>query len=421
MWIAEDEQLQNGKFELQGGKYVLKARIGSTGGYGCLFKAWQKDLEGYVVVKMAHPSLDEDLLKVFSEEGKNLQRLSERLHPNIVRVRDFFKEDKTPCIVMDYIDGKDLKQLIEEKGALPEGQARIYIYQISEALKTVHSAGLIHRDIKPANIMITSDNKAFLVDFGISIEHGTLTQNLSASVGTPQYTPLDQDGKSKEVTMDVYALAATFYHALTGQPPKTYADRCNYEGLTPPKSLAPHISDYVNEAIVKGLELKPEKRPQSMDEWIRLIEGLPASFVTTSALMANQEVDPLKLLFLMYNAAFKSGNFDKVLEYQDEQQNTSSLRKQLFLAVILSIIFAIGGSLYLCWDIIQESPGWYRTRKIELSWKWQLLVAEVRKGPSNWYAKRKAYLPWVWRIGLGIAFIVSGWIVIKFKLLGFPT
>lgn len=202
-------------------------------------------------------------------------KLAKCSHPHIVRIDEVIHEDSLWCIVMEYIDGEDLANRVENQGALLEAEALRYIQQIGAALTVVHNNGLLHRDIKPQNIMMrSSTSEAVLIDFGIARE---FTQNLTQThtqMLADGFAPIEQyDKKAKRgAYTDVYALAATLYFVLTGEVPRLAPVRAIGTHLEEPKNINPSISDRVNQAILKGMEVKPEDRPQSVREWLALLQ-----------------------------------------------------------------------------------------------------------------------------------------------------
>jgi serine/threonine protein kinase len=178
-------------------------------------------------------------------------------------------------MVMEYIDGEDLGTLVENHGVLSEEIALKYIQQIGEALTVVHNNGLLHRDIKPQNIMIRSGkSEAVLIDFGIARE---FTPNLSKThtkILSDGFAPIEQyDARAKRGAFtDVYALAATLYSLLTGELPTIAPMRAIGTEIEEAKKINSKISDRVNHAIIKGMEIKPENRPQSINEWLSLLD-----------------------------------------------------------------------------------------------------------------------------------------------------
>ncbi|PMB22517.1 serine/threonine protein kinase [Fischerella thermalis] len=203
-------------------------------------------------------------VKRFIQEGQCLAKLSQTQHPNIVRVSDLFHEGGIYCLVMDFVQGESLYNLVQRRGALPPEEAIKYIGQIGEALKIVHRDGLVHRDAHPANIMVQQDEKAILIDFGIAGEivpsAGYLSSKHPANI---VFAPYEQMGGSRLPSVDVYTLAASLYFAITGQRPATSLDRKLYQvPLIPPQQHIPSISDELNQAILKGMELEAQDRPQ---------------------------------------------------------------------------------------------------------------------------------------------------------------
>ncbi|MDM9379357.1 serine/threonine-protein kinase [Chlorogloeopsis sp. ULAP01] len=206
--------------KLQGDKYIIEQVLGQ-GGFGITYKARHKFLNNLVVIKTPNESLQHDpeypkYVKRFIEEGQRLEKLYEETkHPNIVRVRDFFCEGDTYCLVMDFLQGENLFNLVQQRGALPTDEAVQYIRQIGEALKVVHQAGLVHRDAHPGNIMVQQDGKAVLIDFGIAGEIVPTTVS-SKFFGNEAFMPYEQRSGGREPRVDVYSLAASLYYSVTG-------------------------------------------------------------------------------------------------------------------------------------------------------------------------------------------------------------
>ncbi|MBE9198097.1 serine/threonine protein kinase [Nodularia sp. LEGE 06071] len=260
--------------KLFGGRYIIEKHLGE-GGMGITYLA--KNLKGELrVIK----TLREEILnrkvkdKLKQDFKQETLRLALCRHPHIVEIKDYFDEGDLPCTVMEYIEGEDLGERIETKGALPEAEALQYIRQIGEALTVVHEKGLLHRDLKPSNIMIRAGKpEAVLIDFGLArqfipgavLDH---TEHL-----TPGYAPPEQYLSQAErgEYIDVYALAATLYTLLTGQKPISAFERQYNYNLKQPQYLNSSISDRVNEAIMKGMELDYKSRPQSVREWLDLL------------------------------------------------------------------------------------------------------------------------------------------------------
>jgi serine/threonine protein kinase len=261
--------------QLQGDKYIIEQVLGQ-GGFGITYKARHSILNNLVVIKTPNDSLKNDpeygnYIKRFIDEGQRLEKLSQIQHPNIVRVRDLFDEGGTYCLVMDFVQGDSLFNLVQTRGALPPEEALKYITQIGDALKIVHQAGLVHRDAHPGNIMVQQDGKAVLIDFGIAGE--TMPTTISSRFfGNPGFAPHEQMRGDRKPYVDVYSLAASLYYAVTGKRPTESFNRKAYNmPLVSPIEHVPSISNELNQAILTGMEVEPENRPQTMQEWLELL------------------------------------------------------------------------------------------------------------------------------------------------------
>lgn len=284
-WIAGQQ--------LQGGKYVIEKVLG-LGGFGITYKALQVELNRLVVIKTPNEHLSHDpeyekYIARFIKEGKILARLSQDPHPHIVGVIDLFQEGNTHCLVMEFVEGETLFEVVKRRGALPANEIVQCIFQIGEALVNVHQAGLVHRDAHPGNIMLRSNGKAVLIDFGIAKELVPQTVSSTGNAGNKGFAPYEQMTRgSREPTVDVYCLTATLYYALTGQPPtNSLARKLENFPLKPPKQIIPSISHQLNQVILKGMALEAQDRPQSMHLFLEMLEA------SQEMLEASQETLPL--------------------------------------------------------------------------------------------------------------------------------
>ncbi len=259
---------------LQGGKYKLEAVLG-RGGFGLTFRAHQTYLDQVVVIKTLHeshwrsPNLA-DLQRQFQDEARRLAMCS---HPNVVRVSDFFIEDDLPYMVMDYIPGRSLADIVLPSNPLPVKASVDYISQIGRALQAVHAKGLLHRDVKPQNIMIHQlTGEAILIDFGIARE---LTQNSAqthTSIVSEGYAPIEQylPKAHRSAATDVYGLAATLYTLLTAEVPVAAVLR-DRNPLAPIRQLRPDVKEPMAAAIDQGMNLELPDRPQSVGRWLTML------------------------------------------------------------------------------------------------------------------------------------------------------
>jgi len=263
---------------LQGGKYTLDEMLGQ-GGFGVTFKATHHLLGQTVVIKtlnllnQSHPQFAK-MEQQFQDEAR---RLALCLHPNIVRVNDFFEEAEVPYLVMDYIPGQTLEQLVFPDRPLPEATAIYYMQQIGAALEVVHANGLLHRDIKPQNIILRQGTEeVILIDFGIAREFTDGKTQTHTSLISEGYAPIEQYVMQERRTpaTDVYGLAATLYALLTAQVPVASILR-ERRPMAVPRDLRPELTAAVNQAVMRGMAVEAHYRPKTVAEWVALLPGEP--------------------------------------------------------------------------------------------------------------------------------------------------
>ena len=219
----------------------------------------------------ATPSQLEQAYTQFRREALTLAQLD---HPNLPKVYDFFVEGGRSYLVMDYVAGPDLRQLVDQTRArgefLSESVVLDWTWQLLDALEYLHTPipPVIHRDIKPSNIKLTAQGRVKLVDFGLvkpMDPDDPRTITVARGVGSLPYTPLEQYGGGGEHTdprSDIYALGATLYHLLTGRAPVTAQQRFLEPGLlTTPHRLNPDIAPHIEKALLAALAMHPDKRP----------------------------------------------------------------------------------------------------------------------------------------------------------------
>jgi serine/threonine protein kinase len=204
-------------------------------------------------------------LDKFWEEASQLALFN---HPNIVKVKDFFKENGSAYMVMEFVEGVSLRQLILESGPLPINNAISLFNQLLDAVEIVHNASMLHRDIKPDNILLKPDQSLVLIDFGSArefLEGKTLTQT---AMLTPGYAPIEQYGSKRQrgAFTDIYALGATLYFMITGVKPIDATDRYAEE-MPAPHQLNSEISLQLSSAIMLAMQMRPEDRFQSVSEF----------------------------------------------------------------------------------------------------------------------------------------------------------
>jgi eukaryotic-like serine/threonine-protein kinase len=266
---------------LQNGKYCLDQELG-RGSFGITYKATDSLLDRQVAIKMLDPFLGEnsnltDWIGQFQNEARRLAKCS---HINIVRVIDFCCENGLPYIVMDYIQGQTLDQILQDDNPLSEITALEYVRQIGEALSVVHEQSLLHQDIKPKNLILRRDTQqVVLIDFGIAREFSPELLRNYTNLFSEGYAPIEQYmvGTPRTSATDVYGLAATLYTLLTTKIPTSAISRVHGCILESPREIRSELSERVSEAVMWGMALEPERRPSSVSEWLASLTEATAS------------------------------------------------------------------------------------------------------------------------------------------------
>jgi serine/threonine protein kinase len=247
-----------------------------------VFKARHCETGELVAIKIlcADDARDPLLLKRFEQEFHAVRTLDD---PRIVRGLDFGRQGALYYLVMEFLDGKTLHEHLQVRGCLPESEALSVVTQIGQALHHAHERGMIHRDVKPKNILLTTDGRVCLTDFGLVkwLESGVNLTLSRMALGTPCFMAPEQFDDSKRIDRrcDVYGLAATLYMAITGETPfltKRYLStlRKKVSGeIAPPRQLVPGLCMRVDWAILRALSPSPAMRPSSCAEFIRDLTG----------------------------------------------------------------------------------------------------------------------------------------------------
>ena len=203
------------------------------------------------------------------------QTLAQFQHPNICYVHRSFEENNTAYMVMEYIKGSTLLQILKEHGNFDEQNAINCILQLSEAMRTIHAANVLHRDIKPGNVLLAEDGRIVLIDFGTAREFAAGEAKHMTTMLTPGYAPIEQYtqlGKLGPYT-DIYSAGATLYHLLSGQQPIPATDQANGAVLVPPRQLNAAVSQTVSDAVMWAMQMNADHRPQTVDDFINGLAG----------------------------------------------------------------------------------------------------------------------------------------------------
>jgi serine/threonine protein kinase/Tol biopolymer transport system component len=247
-------------------RYQIRENLGQ-GGMGSVYRAIDENLSVDVAVK-ENLFTTEEYARQFRLEAVILANIR---HPNLPRVSDHFViAGEGQYLVMDFIDGEDLRQRMERVGILPEDEVILIGAAICDALSYLHARKppILHRDIKPGNVKISPDGHIFLVDFGLAkVFQGNQATTTGARAMTPGYSPPEQYGTARTDTRtDIYSLGATLYAALTGVIPEDGLARAmDNAQLTPLRKRNPDVSRHLATAIEKAMEVDPSDRFQTAD------------------------------------------------------------------------------------------------------------------------------------------------------------
>jgi len=290
--VTEDEQLI-------AGRYRLIAKIGS-GGMGVVWRAKDEVLgrtvavKALMVVSIVDASEEDERVRRAMREARIAARLH---HPNVIGVYDVVDQDGRPFLVMEYLESSSLSEMLAEGSRLDVHEAARIGAQVAAALASAHDAGIVHRDVKPGNVLIANDGTVKLTDFGISRAVGDTTVTASGVLlGTLSYiAPEVARGQSADARSDVYALGATLYAALEGEPPSGTGDsaiaqlyRIAHEDITPPVNAGP-----LTPVLMWMLERDPDLRP-TMQQVQRALEETESAQAepATAPLPAESEQEP---------------------------------------------------------------------------------------------------------------------------------
>jgi serine/threonine protein kinase len=267
---------------LRGGAYTVLGVMG-RGGFGVTYKAM--GTRGTVAIKESFPfdlatrlpsgrvvsrerTEFERLLVRFQHEAETLQLLK---HPSATQFLEFFEENGTAYLVMEFLRGDTLEARIERRETLRFMEARRVLFAVLEGLRELHGLGLLHRDIKPANLIFTKTGVE-LIDYGSAVKYRLHERIKRERLLTPMYAPLEQFGETVALSpaTDFYALGATLYHALTLHAPPSALERAAGTAFDPAAAL-PAGDATVTEIVTRCLEMRMEDRPQTASELLELL------------------------------------------------------------------------------------------------------------------------------------------------------
>lgn len=339
--------------KILGNRYEILEKIG-TGGMGDVYKAHCRRLDRIVAIKTLKSEFNDDnnFIRKFKRESLAAASIS---HPNIVSIYDVGTEelglDKIHYIVMEYIDGNTLKDLINKEGKFTEKRALNYTVQIAEALKVAHSKNIVHRDIKSQNIMITKDDRVKVTDFGIArvADNSTVTATNAIMGSVHYFSPEQARGTKVDNRSDIYSLGIVLYEMLTGrlpfeaENPVSVALMQVQSNMPLPSARNNDVSSATDQIVIKMTMKEPNDRYKDVYTLIRDIKNIQLG--RTSNINYKEEARKNRTMPISKNGIksspiLNSKNSNK-REYQKPQTKKAEKKKGSSLPVILGIVCAL--------------------------------------------------------------------------------
>ena len=348
-------------------RYEIKDLIGS-GGMAEVYRAFCHKMQRTVAIKVLKEEYNDnaDFIKRFTQEALAAAQLS---HPNLVNVYEVEHTDGFYYIVMEFVDGITLKEYIHQKGKLEQREAIGIAIQVANGLAEVHRRGIVHRDVKPQNMIISSDGKVKLADFGIARVVSTETMSQEAMGSVHYISPEHAQGKATDARSDLYSLGICLYELVTGTVPFDGTEAVTIllaqlnQNPPSPRSLNPEISQSLERIILKSLEKNPRDRYQNAAELIRDLEtvvhnpaAVPPSMQPAGAIGGDTIQFDAKALNGQHATKQNLRDEEALPEYEpedaeereEEEENNSTdrrLNKLLKFVGLTLIVLLLGGGV----------------------------------------------------------------------------
>jgi serine/threonine protein kinase len=353
-----------------GGRYEVIAKIGA-GGMAIVYKARDQLLNRVVTIKVLRDQFisDEDFIRRFRREAQSAASLS---HPNIVSIYDVGKDGDQEYIVMEYIEGRNLKEIIREYAPLTTENTLHLAKQLGEALSHAHEHNIIHRDIKPQNILITEDGRAKITDFGIAraVSAATVTHT-GDIIGSVHYlSPEQAKGLLSNEQSDIYSLGIIIYELLTGQVPYdgetpiAIALKHLQEQPLPPSRINPRIEPELEAVIMRAIAKSPQTRYANVRELLEDLQKVEAghkvNHVVDQVYMDNDATMIHKSLALEVSSAASAAVADSADSATAVGKSASGSlfrrKRWLFIAgAIFLLLLGIGGFWLRSYVTVKET------------------------------------------------------------------
>jgi tetratricopeptide (TPR) repeat protein len=299
------------------GRFQILEMLG-LGGMGAVYKAYDRDIDRVIALKCIRPELskNQEIVQRFTQELLLARQIA---HKNVIRIYDVRDSGGLKFITMEYLEGRDLGSVTEERGKLPVPDAVAIIRQVCSGLAAAHAEGVVHRDLKPSNIMLEKNGRVVVMDFGLArAQENKLTQT-GAIMGTFQYmSPEQAKGEKADARSDIFTVGIIFYELLTGKTPypsdSSIASllKRTQEAAVPPSTVDAGIPRALNTIVCKCLERDVTCRYQSIDQVLADLDALQQG-VTTSQLPSRLAAQTQRRRFWLLSAvvliALAAGGF----------------------------------------------------------------------------------------------------------------